>query len=227
MNEHSNSNGDYNRILYLGLEVPQNLSHGSVIHCPLIAIAPRPSDDTDIQQAFQDFASYTHLVFTSKSAVSLFSTYVKGYGFAIEDVQRKCLIAVGQGTAKRIRACGLAPTLIAKEETAEGLVALLAGCDLKGAYLFWPHAALARPVLTDWLISQHIQHRACVFYDTVVQRPPCLPDLQPCNEIVFTSPSTVDAFLEVFGPIPYDKTLTCIGPITQAHLNKQAKVVKK
>jgi uroporphyrinogen-III synthase len=61
----------------------------------------------------------------------------------------------------------------------------------------------------------------CDLYDTVPQKLEPIPDLNAIDEIVFTSPSTVRAFVEIFRHIPQDKTLTCLGPITQEELQKE------
>jgi uroporphyrinogen-III synthase len=55
-------------------------------------------------------------------------------------------------------------------------------------------------------------------YDTVTQKLEPKPDLNHVQEIVFTSPSTVLAFLEIFGALPKGKKLIAIGPITQQQL---------
>jgi uroporphyrinogen-III synthase len=39
------------------------------------------------------------------------------------------------------------------------------------------------------------------------------------DEIVFTSPSTVAAFKEIFGALPRGKKLVAIGPITEEALD--------
>ena len=58
----------------------------------------------------------------------------------------------------------------------------------------------------------------CPIYDTRTVQPKVVPDLTKVDEIVFTSPSTVKAFLDVFSEIPQDKKLTTIGPVTEQAL---------
>jgi uroporphyrinogen-III synthase len=45
-----------------------------------------------------------------------------------------------------------------------------------------------------------------------------VPNLAAFDEIVFTSPSTIEAFLAIFGALPRDKILTPVGPVTEAAL---------
>lgn len=207
------------RVLYLGLDPAHARIEGEIIHCPLIEIVPRPPDDPAIANAIKLFPAYTDLLFTSKTAVNILAAYLPLYNFAIKDAATKQIAAVGRQTAASLLALDLPVTLIAEEETAEGLVAALSSLSFENRYFFWPHSSLARPVLADFLRSRGARFEACAFYDTLPQRlvnPPCLDTI---DEIVFTSPSTVDAFLALIGPLPRDKILTPIGPITAAKLN--------
>lgn len=206
-------------ILYLGLDVPPDLAlKGKIIHYPIIRILPIPKENLEIQSAFTAFDQYTHLIFTSKTAVSIFFDYAPYFGINIDNIRQKSLVAVGQKTAGKIyQYCSKTP-IIAAQETAEGIIDIFEGQDLKTAYFFWPRSALSRPIISDWLQSKNIKYCACIFYQTVNHSPLPLPDITQFDEIIFTSPSTIDAFISTFGTLPKNKILTCIGPITQAHL---------
>jgi uroporphyrinogen-III synthase len=189
------------KILYLGLEMPAHLAE-KALHCPIISVVPR-----DPTECLTLFPPCTHLVVTSKSSVRI----LQNLGL---DLRSKVTIAVGQQTAN------LLPVAhhVAAEECAEGVVALLRGLDLREAQLFWPHAAKARSVISDYCREAGVRLSECILYDTVVRMPHPLPDLSIFEEIVFTSPSCVDAFIEIFGPLPREKRLTAIGPVTQMRL---------
>lgn len=208
------------RILYLGLEIPLELKNHNVIHCPLIQTIPRPKENLDIIKAFHYIKDYTHLIFTSKTSVTIFFEYLSHFGIFNEELQRKSFIAVGTRTAEKIKEYSKASILIASLETAEGIIDLLKNHNLIDSFLFWPHSALSRPVLLDWLKNERINHHSCVFYDTIFQKPLNLPDPKEYDEIIFTSPSTVDAFINFFGSPLESKKLTFIGPITRDHWNE-------
>lgn len=204
-------------ILYTGLELPEK-GNPAAYHCPLIRIEPRPLFSPAIQNAFSLLPEVSHLIFTSKTAVALFCEGASKIGFLRESLFHKRCIAVGRGTANACLKNGLSPPLVAAKETAEGVVDLLSRLDLKTGLCFWPHAAGARPVISDYLRHKGIPYFECILYDTHPSKPHPLPLLQNFKEIVFTSPSTVDAFLEFYGSFPPEKKLSCQGPITQAHL---------
>ncbi len=164
------------------------------LHYPIIRTVPRKVA----------LPPHTHIIFTSKMAVRHFPGSLVG----------KTIIAVGKKTGEEARAHH-----IAEEETAEGVCALLDQLDLEGATILWPHSALSRPVISDYLSERDIAFHDTVLYDTVTNRPFDPPNLDPIDEIVFTSPSTVKAFLELYGELPTNKKLTAQGPITQGALN--------
>lgn len=194
------------RILYLGLEPPEN---EEVIHCPIIDVIPRPASDPTIVAAFRDFPLYTHLIFTSKVGVVTFFALAEE-----ETVEGKQVIAVGERTAARIEEYRVKVDYVAERETAEGVVDVLLGLSLDDAYCFWPHSALSRRVIPSFFEGEGYLFRECVLYDTVPRKGVELPDLAMIDEIVFTSPSTVEAFRQLVGALPQDKKLVGIGPVT-------------
>lgn len=210
------------KILYLGLDLPPELQRKEVTHCPLIRIVPRPREHPEIIQAFEKFNAYTHLIFTSKSAVRIFFEYAIYHFITLDMLNHKMILSIGQKTTRQLKDHGINHVVTAKEETAEGMIALLAsGLNLIGSFIFWPHSALSRPVLLDWLRAQELESHSCIFYDTVQNIPNPMLDISSYDEVIFTSPSTVDAFCAFFGKLPTNKILTCIGSVTQNYLSSR------
>ncbi len=213
-----------NRLLFLGLEMPPNLFGREVIHCPLIRIIPRAPSDVGIETAFRKFPSCTHILFTSKSAVHIFFSFFSYFHIDVKDVQKKQILAVGKRTALCVEQYVDCSPLVARNESAEGVIELLSSLrpnsreTWKDWLLFWPHAAKSRPVLEQWMQENFLAFCAPVVYDTVSIKPDRLPSPHTYDEIVFTSPSVVEAYLEIFGSLPADKVLTSIGPITEQRL---------
>lgn len=211
------------KILYLGLDPSSYIAQGHVTHCPLIRIVPRSIEEPAIQQALQAFSSYTHIILTSKSTVDILLPYLAASGYSASNWKDKTIFVVGQATAKRLQHWQIEPNFIAKQETAEGIIADLQNCHLKNAQCFWPHSAQARSVITDFCRLQEIPLISCILYDTQFQIPSSLPEIESFDEIVFTSPSTVQAFLQIYSKIPCHKQLTALGPITEVYLTLMSK----
>jgi hydroxymethylbilane synthase len=211
---------DY-KILYLGLDLPkQPQKHQTYIHYPIIRIHVRPSDQLDIQEGFKDIPAYTHLLFTSKSAVHAFFKNLSHFGFKVHHLLGKETLCVGQETVKTLKAYGVSSIITPAVETSEGLIELMKSLPIHNPYFFWPHSALSRTVVSDFLKQMKWRFKECMIYDTVVNKSLPSIDLSSVDEIYFTSPSTIDAFQELFGHIPKDKVLKAIGAVTEQKLTR-------
>lgn len=210
------------RVLYLGTDPTQfecsGHFEGHLIHFPVIKIVPKPLDDPFLKRAYDDLDEYTHCIFTSKNAVVVFAEHLKALQKDPKEIAKKEIIAIGAVTAAHLTIHGMPAQHVAAQEQQEGLIHLLNELDLDDAYLFLPRSSLARPLLTNYFLEREIRHQSCDLYDTHTQLFSEVPDLRQIDEIVFTSPSTVHAFLEIFKTLPSGKKLTAIGPITEQTL---------
>lgn len=203
------------KVLYLGIECPTDTDTVVYTHFPLIKTIPR-DQSLSIINAFSEMNAYTHLLFTSKSAIQYFFTHYTNRW----QLNNKCILAIGTKTAEKLTQQGYIPSIVSSNETSEGIIEVLENLSLNNAYLFWPHSALSRPVISDYLNEKHIKHCELILYDTLPNLPAPFPDIEKFDEFLFTSPSTVDAFLNLIGPLPKNVQLTPIGPITSSKLLK-------
>lgn len=207
-------------LLYLGLNPDTSLKQRfNVIHYPVIHIEPFPFDKPDIRHMFIHLNSFTHILFTSQSAVSIFFNYLSKYYGDSGILSGKRILAIGQSTAKSLKGHGVTLAAIASEESSEGILKLLDKENLQEANVLWPHSALSRPIIADYFKTHDLTLTECLLYTTHPQKLEPVPSIADVDEIVFTSPSTVDAFLSIYGTFPKNKTLSCIGPITQEYLD--------
>lgn len=212
------------RTLYLGTHPASYPAEGDLIHYPVIKLIPRPIPP----HILEDMPEYTHFIFTSKNAVAIFFQTIESQLqnsmlpilIGKVDLKEKTIIAIGKSTASRLVLEGCQPTHVAQEETQEGIISLLRPMDLREAYILLPHSSLARHALENFFSEHGIRHQICDLYDTITQKIEPVPDLDTIDEIVFTSPSTVRAFVEIFSHIPHNKKLTCLGPITKEELTR-------
>jgi uroporphyrinogen-III synthase len=188
------------RVLYLGTD-PSRYGR-DVVHCPLIETKPLPLSEHLLDQ----WEEFTHILLTSPNAARIMTSY--------KNLDGKKIIAIGKGTADVIGNC----FAIANPETQEGMIDLLKSINLSRSYILYPRSSKARPLLASYLNEANIRHHTCNLYETLYLKPNPIPDLAQFDEIVFTSPSTVHAFLEIYGSIPQDKHILAIGPVTDQAL---------
>ncbi|MCB1085121.1 MAG: hydroxymethylbilane synthase [Chlamydiia bacterium] len=204
------------KVLHLGLSVPHSPNG---IHHPLIKTLPRPFKTFDIERAFVDLPEYTHLIFTSKVGAAVFIDCISCYGFSLDDLKGKEVIVVGQATKRLLEEKGVRVSRVAEEETQEGVIKMLSIENFEEAYVLLPQSSLARPHLAQWLGMRRVRYQQCTLYETHTLVPKKKLDLTCFDKIVFTSPSTVDAFKKVYNSFPKGVKAEAVGPITRRHLN--------
>ncbi|HEY4255250.1 MAG TPA: uroporphyrinogen-III synthase [Chlamydiales bacterium] len=193
------------QILYLGLDPARFSCKGDLHHHPVIQTVPIKT----LPQAVYT-THFSHIVFTSPAAVKHWLS------LSPPSLSSAHVLALGSGTAATLREHGFL-SLVAPEPTQEGMIALLK--TLTPQNLLWPKSAHARPLLAEYLKENHIPHLALDLYHTVTNKALPAPDVSSLDEIVFTSPSTVKAFLDLYGSFPHGVKLTPIGPVTKKHIS--------
>lgn len=207
------------KTLYLGLTPPQK---DDVVHFPVIRIVQHSFDDESVVEMMAQWNAFTHLIFTSKSAVQTVGMYCETYR---HDAKDKIGIAVGKATAEEMEQYGFPVALIAEKEQAEGIVEVLDGLNLKDAFVLWPHSSLSRNIISNYLLDRKVKFSDVAVYNTVsveVSREDA-PNLDQFEKIVFTSPSTVEAFTKIYGDVELKAELVPIGPITREALESCAR----
>lgn len=182
-------------ILNLGLE-----SRPGTVHFPVIRTQLRQGPD--IEEALSLSKKATHLLLTSPRATHYWAKLCP-------PPWKTQVWAIGSATYRQA-------DRFAQVATQEGMMALFEGWT--GGLVLLPHSARARPHLRLFLQENSIAHAACALYDTLLQCPGEPPNLAEFTEILFTSPSTVDGFLAIYGALPQGIQLTPIGPVTRTAL---------
>lgn len=210
------------KVLYLGTDPSHYSACAEVTHYPVIRIVPRDFTSFHIAHQFADILQYTHIILTSKNAVKVVMDILKFYHIDLMRLHQLQWICIGSSTQRALNRFGVEKTLVAKEETQEGVMKLLDLLDLRDAYLFYPRSARARPTLSCYLKVRQLRHQICDVYDTYVAGVAPLPVLAEFDEVIFTSPSTVEAFFELFPVVPKTVKLISLGPITAQSLERFA-----
>ena len=202
------------KILYLGLDPSRFVHEGVLTHHPLIQIQALPLED--VKEAFGTHGAWTHLIFTSQTGVSLFFEVCQKLKITLPPLE--CIV-VGKATEAKLRIYGEFKIRVAQKECAEGVVECLEKMDLKNAHLFFPHSTLARTTIVDFLKKEGISYTEALLYKPIsLEKIPALK-IEEFDEIVFTSPSIVDAYMKIFGRLPKQKKLTAIGVVTQKRMD--------
>ena len=86
--------------------------------------------------------------------------------------------------------------------------------------VFYPHSSLSPEDIPLALQELGFNVISAVVYNNELPKNPRRVNLNHFKRIVFTSPSTIDNFIKLYGKLPENTEFITRGPITQAHLEK-------
>lgn len=198
------------KILYLGLN-RQTAKYYHAIFAPIIRIIPKAKSSPSLKIATRYVQQAHYILLTSPTSASLFLSHMLKH-YTKQQMKCKHFICIGKTTAKRIHSSLSTSSIsVASIETSEGLLPLLQTIPRQTPILY-PHSALARPIIQQFLIKKQKTFYSFTHYFPKAQRiSPYL--LHSCSDIILTSPSIVKAYAEQF-PILPNKTYWCQGPIS-------------
>ena len=187
---------------------------------PTVEILPLDNSET-LDKAIRGLAEQDWLVFTSVNGVGHFLSRCEALG-SLEDLGRLDIAAIGPRTARLLEDRGLAVSLVPEEYRAEGILAALEPDRVRGKRFLLARVAGARDVLPETLRRWGALVTVVEAYrnEPVRRGARRLAEiLQQVDWVTFTSPSTVNAFMDllyVVGAVPTGTSfrVACIGPVT-------------
>lgn len=93
--------------------------------------------------------------------------------------------------------------------------------------VFYPHSSLSPEDIPLALQELGFDVLSAVVYNNELPKNPRRVNLNHFKRIVFTSPSTIDNFIKLYGKLPENTEFITRGPITQKHLEEVMKVKNK
>lgn len=207
-------------VLFLGTHPEGYRSLGQLIHWPMIKISPVVFNRQKKGELFRAFEKSSIVLLTSEYAVEHLLRLLKGLKGHERLIREKDFVVIGGHTAQALLDKGIHPKVIASEETSEGMFAeLKKRMALQNREIFFPRSSLPNPYLKDALTKAGARvHQFTIYRNEKTSKRP-LPDLD-IHTVVFTSPSTVDAFIKDYGEIPSSWDVLCKGPASQRALKR-------
>jgi uroporphyrinogen-III synthase len=188
------------KTLYLGIDPQFFKSDNYVIHYPVIKLVPR-----DIKE---EIGLFTYCLLTSKNSLQFLKKHV--------DVKDLKCISIGPSTSLSLKEEGIKPFLECVTHTQEGMIEEIRRLSKKSSFLY-PRSSRARPFLASFLEKEGYAYQILDLYDTISQKPEIKISLAEIDEIVFTSPSTVEGFFEIYPQVPEGIKVTFQGPVTEGY----------
>lgn len=189
------------------------------IHTPLIEIVPL-KDDSQLRKAlFQWYDDKSenvgYLLFTSRYSVKYWSLALDG-----RDPQHvmpnKKVVSIGATTTLALVEAGFQDIEQVEEDNSYGVIDWFSKRE-RGQVLI-PRSNLALNLIPDGLRKLGFQVTTVTAYENIMPCNPKKVDLSEIDRIIFTSPSTIDNFVKLYGYLPTDKELKTRGVVTEKHL---------
>ncbi|EPJ25401.1 uroporphyrinogen-III synthase HemD family protein [Chlamydia psittaci 09DC78] len=196
--------------IYLGLNrETANRYHASFV--PILEIIPFARSSPQLRYALRYLEETSHILLTSPSSTSLFISRMRRKN-SKKTLSTKHYLCLGEITASRLtRLLPKAQYSLATIETGEGVLPMISSLP-KNARILYPHSALSRSVIEDFLKRENRSFFAYSHY-TIRERQLHPSVFKQCSRVILTSPSGVRAYAKLFPQLPR-RIHICQGPIT-------------
>ncbi len=197
------------RTLYTG-SVCNNPSY---IHTPLIEIQ-NLSDYSQIKHFL--LQKFDYILFTSRYSVKFTFKIIRELKV---NISQATIVSIGATTTEALLNEGVINVQQVEQDDSYGVIDWFSRQE-KGTVLY-PRSAIAFPIIYNGLQELGFTIHAADVYTTVCPQNPTRVNLDTIQKIIFTSPSTIDNFITVYGALPKGKELITRGSITKSYLKSK------
>ena len=165
-----------------------------------------------------------YVVFTSQHSISSTIEYIPEL---LEEQENYRFISIGDTTTEALHNAGIKDVIQVEEDNRFGIIKWFEKekekydeANARYEDIIYPHSSLSPEDIPLALQELGFCVKSFVAYKNVMPEHPRLVILNHFKRIVFTSPSTIDNFIELYGKLPENTEFITRGPITQKHLEE-------
>ena len=206
------------RLLVLGMH-PEKYKHlGNVVHRRIIDCVPI-EDYSHADAVLKRLDTFDWLIFTSANGIKFFFQRLCAIGYDARALAPVKIAVIGKTSAETLTEFGITADICPDTESSAGLLEKFSDIGVKGKKVLLPQSEIASPELPDGLVDMGAAVEKVTIYKTVEIDPPDV-DFDHIDRILFTSGSTIRAFIKKFGSVPPHIKAYCLGPPTLAEAKK-------
>ncbi|MBU1996985.1 MAG: uroporphyrinogen-III synthase [Candidatus Omnitrophica bacterium] len=207
-------------ILYTGTSPKKYKLLGNIIHFPMVEILRIDFGEKEARQIINDLDRYHTILFASRFGVKYFFELLEQNGYLISDMSIKDFIAIGQDTAYALKWYNMEPVLTAEIAIGQSLFDDIARkYDLNNKKILFPRASNISAWMKRELDRLEVNVEEIIVYSNKKPNKKLL-SFEDVDKILFTSPSTVNNYLEDYLIIPDSWEILCKGPLTSMVLKE-------
>lgn len=163
-----------------------------------------------------------YVVFTSQHSIS---STIECIPELLEEQENYIFISIGDTTTEALHNAGIKDVIQVEEDNRFGIIKWFEKekydeANARYEDIIYPHSSLSPEDIPLALQELGFSVKSFVAYKNVMPEHPRLVNLNHFKRIVFTSPSTIDNFIELYGKLPENTEFITRGPITQNHLEE-------
>ncbi|OAV66979.1 Siroheme synthase [Bacteroidales bacterium Barb6XT] len=187
------------------------------IHTPLVKIQ-KIKDNERLQASLKTINTFDWIVFTSRYGVRYFFEALHETQSDIRALAAVRLASVGKTTTAELRNCHIYPDIESETESAEGLINYFSDIQLTKKRILLPRSDKGLKQLSEALEDMGNILIDIPVYRNTVNEEAEKTDLSLFQKIIFSSPSGVEAFTQLYGEMPTGIQLIAKGKTTARKL---------
>ncbi len=200
------------RILLPGTHPDKYRHLGIIIHRPLIKSMPL-DDYTQADKVLRQLNTFDWIVFTSTNGVEFFFKRLNAIGLDTRVIGMAKIAAIGKTTAEKLKTFGILADMQPKLESSIGLLEEFKKVSVKDKRILLVRPKVGSSMLLEGLAEIKANVEAVMVYRNVYIEPD-ETDFDFIDQILFTSGSTIRAFLKIYGSVPAGIKVYCLGQPT-------------
>ena len=183
----------------------------------------------------------SYILFTSQYAVKGFMRVIEYTYYQTYPNKDLKVISIGKTTTEALHKAGFKDVIQVDEDNRYGVIEwfkkerpkFLEQHPIEIEYgeeiptVLYPCSSLSPDDIPEALFALRYNVTKWTVYNNNLPKHPRRVNLNHFKRIVFTSPSTIDNFIKLYGKLPENTEFITRGPITQAHLEEVMKVKNK
>jgi uroporphyrinogen III methyltransferase/synthase len=189
------------RWLYLGTNPADCKEVGLVIHAPLIHII-EIEPGIEEKKVLMGLDQFERIIFTSRYSVDYFFNWLFKVGLDVRSISHLSIDAIGHVTSEALRAKGLNITPLSADESSDGMLKYYKENDISGQRILLPRSDKGLGILPDGLGALGNEVTVLTVYRNEKPQNLIIQNLDDFYGVVFTAPTTVSRFFEVYGSFP-------------------------
>jgi uroporphyrinogen III methyltransferase/synthase len=212
-----NQNAHRQKVLLTGTSRSDYPEAADIRHTPLIRV-DRIADNSRLTAAIKRVSAFDWIIFTSRYGVRYFFEAFDELKADIRSLAGVQLASVGKTTTAELNRRMIYPDVEPETESAEGLVQRFRESGVTNRRMLIPRSDKGLQYLSEELKKLGNQVLDLPVYRNTVREEAEKVNLAQFQKIVFSSPSGVDAFMQIYGEMPSGVQLIARGKTTETSL---------